>query len=496
MALDRKTGTAPREFKIIGTRPARPDGIDKVTGRARFGADMSAPGMLVGRVLRSPHAHARIKSIDSSAAEALSGVHAVVTRADFPAPGEDVADILDNCMAGEKALYDGHAVAAVAASSAAVARQALKLIKVEYEPLPHVTDVDAAMAVDAPALHEGRANETVPDGHSPNVMARHAFGHGDIEAGLAQADRVLERSYRTEATHQGYIEPHACLASMGADGQADLWCCTQGHYMVRNTCAAILGITQGQLRVTASEIGGGFGGKTTVFLEPVALMLAKKTGRPVKMVMSRAEVLRATGPTSSSSVDIRLGMTSDGRITAGFAELRYQGGAYPGAPVDMGAMSAFAPYDLENVRTIGWDAVTNRPKAAAYRAPGAPMADLCRRKRDRRTGARSGPRPARRAPEERRARGHAGLLWADLSRHRPRGDAAHRPGPPALVRTAWPKSGARGRMWFLVQFRRRYLREPQHHAGRHGEPVRRQPRYRRVARVDVDDGCRGTGHPL
>ncbi|MCZ0812328.1 xanthine dehydrogenase family protein molybdopterin-binding subunit [Roseovarius sp. EGI FJ00037] len=374
MALDSKTGTAPRDFKIIGTRPARPDGIDKVTGRARFGADMSAPGMLVGRVLRSPHAHARIKSIDSSAAEALSGVHAVVTRADFPTPEADVADILDNCMAGEKALYDGHAVAAVAAASAAVARQALKLIKVEYEPLPHVIDVDAAMASGAPALHEGRANETVPKGHSPNVMARHAFGHGDIDAGLAQADRVLERSYRTEATHQGYIEPHACLASMGADGQADLWCCTQGHYMVRNTCAAILGITQGQLRVTASEIGGGFGGKTTVFLEPVALMLAKKTGRPVKMVMSRAEVLRATGPTASSSVDIRLGMTSEGRITAGFAELRYQGGAYPGAPVDMGAMSAFAPYDLENVRTIGWDVVTNRPKAAAYRAPGAPMA--------------------------------------------------------------------------------------------------------------------------
>jgi len=375
MALDSKTDTKPQQFKVVGTRPLRPDGIDKVTGRARFGADMSAPGMLVGLVLRSPHPHARIRSIDTSAAEALTGVHAVVTRADFGPPSDPgVADVLDNCMAGEKALYDGHAVAAVAAISGKVARQALKLIKVDYQPLPHVTDVDAAMVAGAPALHEGRADETVPAGMSPNVMARHEFGHGDIDAGLSQADRVLERTYRTEATHQGYIEPHACLATMNADGQADLWCCTQGHYMVRNTCAAILGIEQGQLRVTASEIGGGFGGKTTVFLEPVALKLSQKSGRPVKMVMSRSEVLRATGPTASSSIDVRIGMTRDGRITAGFAELRYQGGAYPGSPVDMGSMSAFAPYDLENVRTVGFDVVTNRPKQAAYRAPGAPMA--------------------------------------------------------------------------------------------------------------------------
>ena len=374
MALDSKTEA--RKFKIVGTRPLRPDGIDKVTGRARFGADMSAPGMLVGLILRSPHPHARIRSIDTTRAESMEGVHAVVTRADFPAFVEDeaLADVLDNCMAGEKALYDGHAVAAVAATSGAVARAALKLIEVEYELLAHVTDVDEAMRPDAPALHEDRADETVPAGMSDNVMARHEFGHGDIDAGFAKADRVLERSYRTEATHQGYIEPHACLATFGSDGQADLWCCTQGHYMVRNTCAAILGMEQGRLRVTASEIGGGFGGKTTVFLEPVALMLSKKAGRPVKMVMGRAEVFRATGPTASSSIDVRIGMAKDGRITAGFAELRYQGGAYPGSPVDMGSMSAFAPYDLEHVKTVGWDVVTNRPKQAAYRAPGAPMA--------------------------------------------------------------------------------------------------------------------------
>ena len=375
MALDAKTD-GKLDFKVVGTRVNRPDGIDKVTGRARFGADMNAPGMLVGKVLRSPHAHAKIKSIDTSAAEALEGVHAVVTRADFPEVELDEAtwDVLDNCMAGEKALYDGHAVAAVAASSESVAKKAMKLIKVEYETLSHVIDVDDAMKADAPALHDGRQVENVPEGMGANVVARYEFGHGDIEAGLAKADKVLERTYKTEATHQGYIEPHACLAQVGNDGQADLWCCTQGQYMVRDTCAAIMGLSQSRLKVTASEIGGGFGGKTTVFIEPVALALAKKSGRPVKMVMSRSEVLRATGPTASSSIDIRMGMTKDGKITAGFAELRYQGGAYPGSPVEMGSMSAFAPYDLENVKTVGWDVVANRPKQAAYRAPGAPMA--------------------------------------------------------------------------------------------------------------------------
>ena len=374
MALDSKSELP--QFKVIGTRPARPDGVDKVTGRARFGADMSAPGMLTGLILRSPHAHARIVSIDTTKAEALAGVHAVVTRKDFREITDDdfTADILDNCMAGDKALYDGHAIAAVAASSTKIAREALKLIDVQFEKLDHVTDVDEAIKPGAPVLHEGRTDETVPAGMSPNVLSRYEFGHGDPEIGLKSADHVVERTYKTEATHQGYIEPHACLAQMGPDGQADLWVCTQGHYMVRNTCAAIFGIEQGQLRVTASEIGGGFGGKTTLFLEPVALMLAKKSGRPVKMVMTRSEVLRATGPTASTSIDVKIGMTKDGKITAGFAEMRYQGGAYPGSPVEFGAMSAFAPYDLEHVKTIGWDVVTNRPKAAAYRAPGAPMA--------------------------------------------------------------------------------------------------------------------------
>ncbi|MEO1291532.1 MAG: xanthine dehydrogenase family protein molybdopterin-binding subunit [Pseudomonadota bacterium] len=374
MALDDNQLRRTRDFKIVGTRPIRPDGIDKVTGKARFGADFSLPGMLTGFILRSPHPHARIKSIDVSAALAVPGVKAVVTAEDFGEADETFRDVLDNCMARDKALYDGHAVAAVAAVSKPAGKRALSLIKVDYEILPHVTDVDAAMQPGAPVLHEDAANETVPPGLSPNVVSRYEFGHGDIDAGFAAADAVVEHTFRTEATHQGYIEPHACVASMGVDGQADLWCCTQGQYMVRTTCAGILGIDVSQLRVTASEIGGGFGGKTTVFIEPVALALSRKAGKPVKIVMSREDVFRATGPTASTSIDVRVGMTKDGRITAGSAELRYQGGAWPGSPVEFGAMSAFAAYDLEHVKSIGWDVVTNRPKQAAYRAPGAPMA--------------------------------------------------------------------------------------------------------------------------
>jgi CO/xanthine dehydrogenase Mo-binding subunit len=375
MPLDTSFDPATHKFKIVGSRPVRPDGIDKVTGRAKFGADANAPGMLVGKILRSPHAHAKIRSIDTSKAAKLPGVKAIVTRDDFKPGDPTLRDVLRNVMARDKVLYDGHAVAAVAATSAAIARKALKLIAVDYEILPHVTDVDAAMKPGAPILHKDMitANLDPAPKKASNVAARHEFGHGDPEVGFRQADWVIERSFKTEATHQGYIEPHACLASVGTDGQGELWVCTQGHYMIRNTCASLLGMDVSKLRVTASEIGGGFGGKTTVFIEPVALALSRKAGKPVKLVMSREEVFRASGPTSSSSMTVKIGIRKDGRITGAHAEIRFQGGAFAGSPVDLGAMSAFACYELEHVRAIGYDVVTNRPKQAAYRAPGAPM---------------------------------------------------------------------------------------------------------------------------
>ena len=372
MAKDEMT----KQFKLVGTRVLRPDGLDKVTGRARYGADFAMPGMLFGAVVRSPHAHAKIVRIDASKALALDGVKAVVTRDDFPKGlSGDAWDLQENSMAGDVALYDGHAVAAVAATSALVAKDAARLVEVTYEVLPHVTDVDAAMQPDAPAIRPGAANHTVPDGMPPNVVKYVEFGRGDVAAGFAAADLVRERTYRTEATHQGYIEPQACVGQLGSDGKGEMWVTTQGQWFVRKMCADVLGLEVAQLRVTPSEIGGGFGGKTTIFMEPLALALSKKAGgKPVKLVMDRAEVLRATGPTASASMDVKIGMKSDGTMTAARAEFRMQGGAFPGSPVSEALECAFAPYKLEAVEHIGYEMLANRPKAAAYRAPGSPMA--------------------------------------------------------------------------------------------------------------------------
>ena len=378
--------TEAKELKWIGKRPIRPDGVDKVTGRAKFGADLTLPGMLVGKVLRSPHAHARIKSIDTTKARALAGVKAVVTSADLPElasewvpAGElqiNFRDLSSNILARQKVFYDGHAVAAVAATSAALAKQALALIEVDYEVLPHVIDVVAAMQPEAPLLHDDLFTEGVtPTPETPsNIAKRVEFARGDLEAGFAQADAVVERDYTTKPVHQGYIEPHAVVASTSEDGQSEVWCSTQGQFSVRFYIAKLLGMEISQIRVTPSEIGGGFGGKTTVYLEPLAVLLSRQTGRPVKMVMTRAEVFRATGPTSGAALSVKIGATKDGIVTAAEATLRYQAGAFPGSPVQPGAMCAFAPYAFETFKVVGYDVVVNRPKVAAYRAPGSPIA--------------------------------------------------------------------------------------------------------------------------
>jgi CO/xanthine dehydrogenase Mo-binding subunit len=377
MPLD--TALLDKQFKVIGSRVRRPDGIDKVTGRAKYGADAFAPGQLIGLVLRSPHAHARIKKIDTSKAEKLAGVKAIVTSADLPDhTGGDrgMRDILENCLARKKVLYDGHAVAAVAAIDMHTAREALKLIKVDYEILPHVTEVDDALKPNAPLLHD----DIFTDGIEPkptkpsNFIKQAEYGHGDIEAGFKEADVIVEKSYKIEQAHQGYIEPHACLANVSPDGTAELWVCTQGHFVFRNQCATLLGMDANKLRVTASEIGGGFGGKTHLWAEPLALALSRKANRPVKLTMARDEVFRATGPTSSAVIDVKIGAKNDGTVTAAFAELRYQNGAFPFTWAEFGAMTAWACYDFKNVKSVSKDVVVNRPKCAAYRAPSAPIA--------------------------------------------------------------------------------------------------------------------------
>ena len=372
-------------FKWVGTRPVRPDGVPKVTGAAKFGADYHLPGMLYAKVLRSPHAHARIRSVDTSRAEALPGVKAVMTGSDLPdhpfayvGPDRLAVNfwhVTRNIMAREKVLYEGHAVAAVAAISMSIANRALALIDVDYEVLPHVIDVEEAMAEDAPLLFEDmftRGVDPAPD-RASNVSKRVGFEIGDLDAGFAEADEIVEKHYRTAPIHQAYIEPQACLANWEGGGKAELWSSSQGHFAVRSLTAKLTGMTIGDLKVNPAEIGGGFGGKTIVYLEPVALTLSKLSGHPVRMNMSREEVFKGTGPTSGASMTVKIGVRRDGTITAAAAVLKYQAGAFPGSPVMNGCMCAFAPYDIANQRTVGYDVVSNRPKAAAYRAPGAPI---------------------------------------------------------------------------------------------------------------------------
>ena len=373
------------DLRVVGTRPVRPDGVDKVMGRATYGADFRLPGQLVGKILRSPHAHARIVKIDTSKAEALPGVKAVMTGKDLPDidPSEafvgegptNFRDQAHNVIARDQVRYEGHAVAAVAAMSSSIADAALALIEVTYEVLPHVIDVEEAMAEGAPIIDQTLFTAGVePKPTKPsNIAKKIVLKSGDIEAGFAKADVIAEGRYVTAAVHQAYIEPHACVAAYAADGQCLVYASSQGHFMIRSFCAKLVGIDLANIRVIPLEIGGGFGGKTIVYLEPLALVLSKKSGRPVKIVMTRDEVFRASGPTSGAVVEVKMGAMKDGTIVAAQAVLKYQAGAYPGSPVQPGLMCAFAMYDIPNVHVTGYDVISNRAKVAAYRAPGAPI---------------------------------------------------------------------------------------------------------------------------
>ncbi len=372
------------DYKYIGTSPIRPDGVDKVTGRAQFGADLNLPNMLYGKVLRSRYAHARIKSVDLSGALALDGVYAAVSGADFPEVqhgelggegGGDVADIAQNIMARDKVRYHGHAVAAVAAKSLSIAEAALDAIKVEYEVLTPVLDLDEAMSENAVLVDENCFTKNLPEtpDKPSNIAAVMQLTRGNVDEGFAQADVIVEGEYRIPMAHQGYIEPHACTASINEAGQATVWCCTQGHFEFRSMTAKVLDMNIADLKFIASEIGGGFGGKTVIYLEPLAVLLSQKSRRPVKMMMTREEVFRATGPTSGTHCKVKVGAKKDGTITAATAWLAYEAGGFAGAPMGPGAMAIFAPYDLENFHIEAFDVLVNKPKVAAYRAPGAPQ---------------------------------------------------------------------------------------------------------------------------
>ena len=385
------TSQQQQQYRVIGTRPVRHDGVDKVTGAARYGADITLPGMLHAKVLRSPHAHARIRSIDTRKAEALPGVVAVLTAADFPIIEDRILDfaevqgnarmIAENLMAKDKALYMGHAVAAVCAVSPHIAAEALQLVDVDYEVLPTVLTWRDAMAPDAALLHDDMTTyfrvERFARGDDTGVKSNIA-GHiqhkvGDVEQGFRDADIVIEREFETQTVHQGYIEPHVSTAMWSSDGRVTVWTSTQGLFNIRAQTAAIIGVPESQVKVVPMEIGGGFGAKAITYLDPVAAVLSKKTGRPVKVSMDRTEVFVGSGPTSATYMRCKMGVKKDGTMLAGQLYMVYEAGAFPGSPVGGGALTGFGPYKMPHYLVDGYDVVCNKQKVQAYRAPGQPQ---------------------------------------------------------------------------------------------------------------------------
>ena len=368
-------------YKVVGTRPIRHDGADKVTGRAKYGVDVQMTGLLFGQVLRSPHAHAQIKSIDVGKALAYPGVRAVITANDMPLT--QMADVdrskrfaSDNLMAQTKALYKGHAVAAVAASSQHIADIAADLIEVQYDVLPPMIDVRAAMENGATLLHDELTTTELGEktDNVSNIAAHIRHEVGDVKEGFAAADVIVEREFRTATVHQGYIEPQNATALWNVDGQLTIWTSTQGAFTAREALSTVLDLPVSQIKVIPMEIGGGFGGKIPIYLEPMAALLSKKTGQPVKLVMPRSDIFQSTGPTSGTYMKVKIGATKEGKITAAEAYLAYEAGAFPGSMVSAGAQCIFAPYKIDNALVDGYDVVVNKPKTAAYRAPAAPNA--------------------------------------------------------------------------------------------------------------------------
>ncbi|MSQ09290.1 MAG: xanthine dehydrogenase family protein molybdopterin-binding subunit [Dehalococcoidia bacterium] len=374
-----------KTYKVIGTRPIRHDGYDKVTGRALYGADLKLPGQVWGAVLRSPYAHANITRMDTSEAEKYPGVLAVVTAKDMPKAESKMVDLgegtvnekheVDRIMASDKIVFRGQPVAAVAAVDRNTAEEAVKLIRVEYQPLQPVLTVEEAMAKGAPIILPDLVGDDLGEKVKKTNMAKH-FRHefGDVEKGFSQAKHIVERTFKMSMTHQGYIEPHNAVAMWDEDNRLRIWTGTQGAFAVRKQMAGILKLDESRVKVTPMEIGGGFGGKIPVYLEPIAALLSKKCRRPVKLVMERKAVFESTGPAPGGTLRVKVGVDASGKITAAASDMKLEAGGFPGSAVGAAAMCIYSPYNIPNTTIDGWDIVVNKPKSAPYRAPGAPQA--------------------------------------------------------------------------------------------------------------------------
>ncbi len=384
---------------VLGKRVPKADALERVVGQARYSADFHLPGMLHGKILRSPHAHARIRRIDYAKALALPGVVAVITAGDFrsgpsqPADGhapegaydpgheeEHTAGSRPNAnrtvFAGAKALWAGQPVAAVAAVSLQAAEEALGLIEVAYEVLLTVETAEQAMQPAAPLLHSNLFTTTLgKNADKPSNVATYIeLSRGDVAQGFRQADVIVEDTYRTRVISQGYLEPRATLARVDATGKLTIWSSSQGSFSIQQQVAEILNLPLDKVNIIPAELGGSFGSKNQCILEPMAALFAIKTGRPVKIVMGRDEEFKAGRPGAASVIQVKMGVKRDGTLTAAEIKVIMDGGAFPGGPVGAATTTGIGPYRIANFHIQGYDVVTNKPPVGAYRAPGSPQA--------------------------------------------------------------------------------------------------------------------------
>jgi len=371
------------EYAVIGKSVPRIDALKKVTGEAIYSGDITLPHMLHGKALRSPYPHAVIKRLDVTRARALDGVKAVITAADVP--GFKVKSEL-SCpeaphLARDKAVYAGQPIAVVAATSLRIAEEAIGLIDVEYEELPPLLDTAEAMKPDAPLIYPDLFTNRFGRGptgkdNTPGNIAWHViFERGNLETGFKGADLVLENTYRTQIVHQGYLEPMAAVADVDGDGKITVWTQNQGLFTARGTIADFLEVPLHRIKVMPVEIGGAFGGKTYQLLSPLCVLLSMKTGCPVRMEMTRDEVLAASRPAPGASITVKMGATRQGQITAISLSMFFDEGAFPERPYSMNAaLTGIGLYRIPNLKLEVMDVLTNKVPAGSYRAPAAPPA--------------------------------------------------------------------------------------------------------------------------
>jgi CO/xanthine dehydrogenase Mo-binding subunit len=378
-----------RDVKGIGLSIPRPDGPDKVTGQVQYVADLSPRGLLHAKLLRSPHAHARIVRIDVSRARALPGVRAVLTAADIPQLKKKAPTRAHAVLAIDRVVFAGQPVAAVAADELAIAEEALDLIDVQYDVLPVAADPLEAMKPGAPPVAEvgteadtseaqahgsvaGVATEAKP-AKAVNISQQARLQRGDVAKGFAESDVVIEKTYRVPMVHQGYLEPHAVLAQWDSSGNLTLWASTQGSFNTRSEVSDVLEIPENRIKVIPMECGGGFGGKIRALCEPITAVLARTTGRPVRYVMTRKEELEAGMPAPQVIIKMKTGVKRDGTLMAIEAEAVLESGAYSGAVLAVAGVFIASLYLWPNFDVKGFEVLTHKPSIAAYRAPVAPQ---------------------------------------------------------------------------------------------------------------------------